>query len=256
MEKQTKEALCRLQPQFITPGWQVFLAGSCFSPLEESLFPEKDFPPLYSFFVYSFSVYFCFLSLHNPCSFKNLKRLWTGMPCPSQKTSLVLASSSWHISLVNPAGESWGETSDNPVFVYGVFFKSSTKILCSINLFQWSSWREGSRSVLATYVTTNLLRSPVRPRRWRASLLGRQGRPLLREQLCPLKQVAALEDKLIGHERWVGWELLGKHWGSKRSDPVGTPPAERNLHGFRASSGFVHRVPSTELRAQVTTGAQ
>lgn len=40
--------------------------------------------PLFVFILYSrFSAYFCFLSSHNPCCFKNLKRLWSRIPHPS-----------------------------------------------------------------------------------------------------------------------------------------------------------------------------
>lgn len=91
-----------------------------------------------SFFVHSFSVYFCFLSLHNPRCFKNLKRLCAGIPRPSPKMALVPANSgdtfpqlSLHSQDVK--GRWWLLRTHlhNRVLVYGEFFKSSTKVLCN-----------------------------------------------------------------------------------------------------------------------------
>lgn len=81
-----------------------FLAGSCFSPLEESLsYLARRISPLCVRPLFTvLSVYFCFLSLHNPCCFKNLKRLWPGICHPSLNTADSCQARPTHFQVIPP----------------------------------------------------------------------------------------------------------------------------------------------------------
>lgn len=145
------------------------------------------------------------------------------------------------------AGKLSGQTSDNLVFVYGVFFKCSAKTLC-YNQFVSTEFLERGFQTTVNYVTTDLFGSPARWTRWIEGFPSLEGKkaPVLREQLCPLKRVAGLQDRLISNRRRGIGNCLEYTGAAKGVTPWGHP--RQNIISMNeggASSCFVHYVLST-----------